>query len=291
MKIVISGGSGYIGRELEKYYQALGFDVVILGRKHFKRKVHDFKELLIGADAIIHLSGAGIFRRWTSSYKTELLRSRIDPLEKIYTSMKLIKERPSLLLSASAVGIYDYSDEVHTEDRNTKGKGFMPELVDEWEKAALKLEALEDMRVVLMRFGVVLGTQAPAFKKMRKIFSWGMGGRIGKGTQAFPCIHIEDLNDLTSFLMQRKDIHGPVNFVAPEIVTNKEFNKKFGKAFHRPSFFVTPRWVLYLMKGKASQLVTKGAKVYPERLLKVGYQFKYPDRDSILKSLSGKKTD
>jgi len=114
---------------------------------------------------------------------------------------------------------------------------------------------------------------------------------MGKGTQAFPFIHIDDLKDLTFFMMQRQDLRGPVNMVTPEQITNREFAKKMGKALHRPSFFIIPRWILYLMKGKASQILTKGSKVYPEKLMKYGYQFKYPDADSALKNLIGKKSN
>lgn len=288
MRIILTGGSGYIGTELREYYLSLGFEVVNIGRKHFRRSIHDFKELFREADVIIHLSGASIFERWTARYKRELYRSRIETLDKIHTAMKLIKERPTLLISASAVGLYAYDNEVHTEDNYRKGDHFLGELVGEWELAANRFNDLEEMRVVIMRLGVVLGKRAPAYQKMLSQFKWFTGGRIGKGTQAFSYIHIDDLKALTVFFMQRKDVQGAFNLVTPEVITNREFSKKMGKVLHRPSFFIVPSFVLWLMKGKASQLLTKGAKVLPERLQRMGYRFKYPDSDSVLQALNGK---
>lgn len=288
MRIIITGGSGYIGTELKEYYLSLGFEVANIGRKHFKRPIHDFKELFREADVIIHLSGASIFQRWTSRYRKELHRSRIETLDKIHTALKLIKERPTLLISASAVGLYAFDDELHTENQYRKGNHFLGELVGDWEASANRFNELEEMRVVIMRLGVVLGRKAPAYQKMLSQFKWFTGGRIGKGTQAFSYIHIDDLKALTVFFMQRKDVEGAFNLVTPEVITNREFSKKMGKALHRPSFFIVPSFVLWLMKGKASSLLTKGAKVVPERLMKLGYRFKYADADSALQALTRK---
>jgi uncharacterized protein len=286
MRIILTGGSGYIGTELKEYYLSLGFEVVNIGRKHFRRNIHDFKELFREADVIIHLSGASIFARWTSRYKKELFRSRIETLEKIHAALKLIKERPTLLISASAVGLYAFDDEVHTEENFRKGQHFMGDLVSDWEAAANRFRDLEGMRVVIMRLGVILGKNAPSYQKMESQFKWFVGGRFGKGTQPFSYLHIDDLKALSVFFMQRKDVQGAFNMVTPELVTNREFGKLMGRVLHRPSFFIVPSFILWLMKGKASVLLTKGSKVAPERLLKMGYRFKYPDAVSVLQALN-----
>ncbi len=285
MKIAISGASGFLGKELGAYYENLGFDVVRLSRKHFRSNIHDFKEHLRGVDVLIHLSGAVIFKRWTSSYRKELYASRLGTLEKLHTALKLIKERPKLILAASAVGLYSKDDHRHTEEVHVVGDDFLGQLVKAWEEKANELNELENMRVVNLRFGVVLGRKAAAFRKLILPFKLGVGGKLGTGNQPFSFIHVDDVKDITMFFIQRKDLSGPFNLVAPEIVSNKEFAQKIGHILRRPSFLPVPRWALWLLKGKASTILTKGSKVYPNRLLQEGYEFKYPTSDGTLEDL------
>ncbi len=285
MKIAISGANGFLGKELKSYYESLGFEVVGLSRKHYRRNIHEFKEYLREVDILIHLSGASIFKRWTASYQQVLYNSRLQTLDKIHTALKLIKDRPKLVIVASAVGLYSTDDHRHTEEIHVLGKGFLAQLVTDWEAKANELTQLEDVRVINMRLGVVLGKNAPAFQQLILPYKFGFGGRLGKGTQTFSFIHIDDVKDITMFFLQRKDLKGPFNLVAPEIITNREVAKKIGSILRRPSFFIVPRWVLWLMKGKASSILTKGSKAIPARLLEEGYKFKYPSADEVLKDL------
>jgi uncharacterized protein len=288
MRIVISGVSGFLGRALAEHFNAQGHHVISLSRKHFKWNIHDFKELFREADVLIHLSGAPIFKRWTYWYKKELYRSRIETTQKIISALKLIKERPNIIVAASAVGIYNYEGE-HTESSNDFGPGFISKLVIEWENALNQANELVGVRLIIARLGVVLSQTAPAYKKMLGPVKYWLGGRISTGKQGFSFIHLEDLIRAVDFMIANPSVRGNYNLCAPMPSTNKEFTALLAKAHRRTSFMVIPRFLLRMLYGRRADMLIYGQKVIPERLTLAGFQFLYPDAASVIHSLHLKK--
>ena len=288
MRIVIVGASGLIGSALTEMLEAEGHDIVPLGRKHFKRGIHEFKEFFREADVLINLAGAPILKRWTAAYKKKLKKSRIDPTEKIHTAFKLLKERPQLYIAASAVGIYEPTEQIHTEKSESFDGSFIGQLLQDWESSTLQFSSLQNVRVVIMRFGVVLAREGGAFPTMSRPFRWGVGGRIGNGKQAFSFIHLSDLVNAIRYFMNT-NVGGVFNLSAPKPVSNKDFSKALGKALHRPSFMIVPSFLLRLIYGEASKILVNSPWVVPEKLLANNFSFEFPDIESALKDLTKKK--
>ncbi|MCF8371293.1 MAG: TIGR01777 family oxidoreductase [Bacteroidales bacterium] len=288
MRVVISGASGLIGSALKEMFEAEGHEVVPLGRKHFKRNIHEFKEFFREADVLINLAGAPLLKRWTQSYKRKLRSSRVDTSEKIYTAFKLLKDRPLLYIAASAIGIYETSEKIHSEESQSFDPNFVGHLVQDWEKCNLQFTGLHNIRVVIMRLGVVLAKKGGAFPTMARPFKMGVGGRIGKGMQPLSFIHIKDLMNAIQYFINNKNANGIYNLVAPKPVTNKEFSKALGKVLKRPSFFIVPPFILRLLYGEASSIMVNAPWVIPEKLQSNGFKFDYPDIESALGDLTQK---
>jgi uncharacterized protein (TIGR01777 family) len=288
MRVVISGASGLIGSALKEMLEADGNEVVPLGRKHFKRNIHEFKEFLRETDVLINLAGAPLLKRWTQSYKRKLRSSRIDSSEKIYTAFKLLKDRPIVYIAASAIGIYETSEKIHSEESQSFDPNFIGHLVQDWEKCNLQFAGLHNVRVVIMRLGVVLSQKGGAFPTMARPFKMGLGGRIGKGLQPLSFIHIDDLKNAIQYFITNNSVNGIHNLVAPNPVSNKEFSKALGKALKRPGFFVVPRFILRLLYGGASSIMVDAPRVIPMKLLSDGFSFNFPDIESALTDLTNK---
>ena len=270
-------------------FETNGHDVVPLGKKHFKLGIHDFKELFREADVLINLAGAPILKRWSSLYKKKLRSSRIDTAEKIHTAFKLLKDRPRLYIAASAVGIYSSNNQQHTETSNQYDSGFLGKLVTDWEQANLHFAELHNVRVVIMRFGIILSNQGGAFPQMSRPFKWGVGGRIGKGKQAFSFLHISDLLKVVDFFISTPKAEGIYNLSSPNPVTNRAFSKALGKALKRPSFMIVPSFVLRLIYGEASQIILRAPWAVPQKLQQEGFVFDYPSIEQALVELTTKK--
>ncbi len=286
MKIVLSGAHGFIGRVLSSHFEKLDYDVVFISRKYYKLNIHDFKEIFREADVFINLAGAPILHRWTSSHKAKLYKSRIETTDKILTAFKLLKDRPRLYIASSAIGIYAAGDTNHTEDNNILADNYLANLVKTWENANMKAADLVNVRLIIMRMGIVLGKSGGAYKKMLRPFKIGLGGRIGKGRMWFSFIHIKDLVAAIDLFMQNGETQGIYNLCAPNPVTNKEFTKKLSKALNRPGFMIVPEFVLRLRYGKAADVVINTAKVTSDRLSTAGFKFQFPTIDESLKDLT-----
>lgn len=288
MKVVISGASGLIGSSLRGMFEAGGHEVVALGRRHFKRDIHEFKEFFREADVLINLTGEPLLKRWSQLYQRKLRNSRIDTSEKIFNAFKLLKDRPRTYIAASAIGIYKASEERHTEQSRSFAQGFVGQLVQDWEKSNLQFDNLHNVRVVLMRLGVVMAKKGGVFPTMARPFKMGFGGRIGNGKQPLPFIHLSDLIKAVQYFIENKSTTGIYNLVAPGALSNKEFSKVLGKALKRPSFFIVPKFVLRLLYGKASTIIVDAPWVVPEKLQANGFVFEYPDIESALAELTSK---
>jgi uncharacterized protein len=289
MKVVISGASGYIGKLASTHFEQQGYEIVPIGRIHFQWNIHDFKELLRGADIFIHLAGAPILKRWTGSYKKVLYSSRTEPTRKIVAAFRLLKERPKIFISASAVGIYNTSETIHTESSTLFGDDFLSDLVKHWEAELSKIDELVDVRHSVFRLGVVLGRKSKVYKQLLLPLKLGIGGRVAKGTQGFPMIHEADLLNAFDFVVNNPKVEGIFNLSIPKNTDNKTFTKKLAKALKRPSFMIIPGFLLNILYGGASVIMVKGPHVQSERLQQFGFAFNFDSADKIIKVLTNKK--
>lgn len=286
----IVGASGFIGGELVRQASEAGWEVVGFSRS--KRDpgggVAEWREwseepCVSGLDAIVNLAGEGIDKRWTEANKRKFRESRVGVVETIVDALKRADERPKVFLNGTAVGIYgDRGDEVLEEDAGA-GEGFLAGLCEDWERAADPAAGM-GVRVVSWRTGVVLGRGGAAWDKMSKAFSLGVGGRLGKGDQWMPWIHVEDLVGGMLHVLGT-NYGGPVNAVAPEPERNTDFTRKLGRALHRPAFMHAPAWALKLALGGFADALLASQRVEPKVMLQENYRFRYPSLESALDEL------
>jgi uncharacterized protein (TIGR01777 family) len=298
MNIAISGSTGLIGTTLKNYFLRNGHQVSEITRhpgrsKKFSRIYFDPKknyidaESLEGHDVIIHLAGANIAgQRWTDSYKKEILESRIQSTKLLVNTITKMNNRPKIFLCASAVGYYGNRDpQVPVNERSNAGHGFLPEVCHEWENASADLILL-GVRLVYMRFGVVLSKKGGALAKMLMPFYAGVGGKLGSGKQKMSWIALDEISSIVDFILSHDEISGPVNFVSPNPVTNKEFTKALGKVIHRLTILPMPAFAVRLLFGEMGQsLLLEGCHAVPEILQKHGYQFLYPTIETALQQV------
>ena len=285
MRVLITGGTGFIGQALCPRLAAAGHDVVVLSRQSqpalpagATRSVTRLGELDAGEfDAVINLAGAPIGdARWTSARKKLLLDSRVQTTARLVEWMGKSARRPKALLSASAVGYYgEQGDRPITED-TPPTPGFTHELCAAWEREAEKSTAL-GVRVCLMRIGVVLDRGGGALAKMLPAFRLGAGGRLGSGEHYFPWIHRDDMVAIVQWLLEKPRASGAYNAGAPNPVTNAEFTLALGEALGRPTVLPMPAAALRLLFGEMSELLLVSDRMLPQRLLNEGFEFRYPD--------------
>lgn len=292
MKIVITGGTGFLGRHLVAYLKTLGHETMLIQRSDTRQGTYRISKLIKSSDVLINLAGSSVIKRWTASNRKEILSSRLNTTKLLVDSILGIapEERPSLFLSASAIGIYD-SFSMHSESSENFDDSFLAEVCKEWEAAVETLRPT-NVRLCVMRIGIVLGIEGGMMKQLIPLFKAGFGGKIGSGKQPFSFIHYHDFCRAVEHLIENKPCKGIFNLTAPVISTNIEFTRMLAKACHRPAFFSVPEIALKMIYGKAAVVLTRGQKVYPKQLLDSGFQFKYPDIASAIENLiSQKKND
>ena len=264
MRVAIAGASGLIGTELSKALQARGDEVVKLPRGSAD---------IAGADVVVNLAGASVGgKRWSPSYKKEILESRV------LTTRRIVEARPRVLINASAVGYYGGRGDEVLDESASPGADFLAGVVVEWEKEAAKASS----RVVMLRTGIVLSKHGGALQQMLPPFKAFVGGPIGSGKQWFPWIHIADEVGAILWAIDRAELSGPVNLVAPGIVTMKDFATALGKALHRPSLFPVPAGPLKVLLGEFAGVLLEGQRAIPRKLLDSGFNFRFPDLDAAL---------
>jgi len=277
MKIVITGGTGFLGRHLSSYLLNLGHELVLIQRSDLKQGTDRISKLVNSSDVLINLAGSPVIKRWTVSNKKEILSSRLMSTMLLAEAILGLppSKRPKVFLSASAIGIYN-SKKTHNESSIDFGDDFLAEVCRQWEKCLEPIKKL-NMRVCILRIGIVLGADGGMMKQLIPLFKAGLGGRIGSGKQGFSFIHILDFCRIAAFLAENSQCNGIFNLTAPEISTNLLFTKALAKACHRTAFFTVPETALKLIYGKAAVALLQGQSVYPQHLLECGYQFAYPD--------------
>jgi len=292
-RILISGASGLIGSALVRAFSSSGNEVFRLVR----RSPQSAKEiawdpmrpvaakLVSGFDAVIHLSGESVSGRWTRGKKRRIRDSRVVSTENLARALALAEKKSSVFVCASAIGYYgDRGDEVLTEG-SAAGEGFLPAVCREWESATQAALAA-GIRVVNLRFGIVLSRDGGALRQMLLPFRWGLGGRIGSGRQWWSWIHIDDLVAAVFDILENRDLRGAVNTVSPNPVSNAEFTKTVAHTLGRPAIFAVPGFVVRFAFGEfANEGLLASARVLPERLSQAGFRFRYPGLEMTLKQL------
>ncbi|MGE0052181.1 MAG: TIGR01777 family oxidoreductase [Arcobacter sp.] len=278
--IAITGASGFVGSSLTKFFSNLGYKITPLSREILNNK-SNLEEVLNSSDIVINLAGANIINRWSESYKRLLYSSRIDTTSKIVNAINHIQNKPKLLISTSAVGIYD-NKTIYDENGNF-ANDFLSNLCQDWEKKALEAKN-EITKVSIFRFGIVLGRDGGALQKMLTPFKLGLGGTIGNGNQAFSFIHISDLLNAYKFVIENshEDIF---NLTAPKPTTNKGLTLALGKTLKRPTILPVPEFVLKLIFSEGARVLTDGQSVIPKKLLDLGFEFKFRTIEETIENL------
>lgn len=275
MKIAISGNSGFIGQHLTAFLSVGGDVIVPLKHSMFRFSTDEMlKEALTGCDVVINLAGTTINQRWTTKAKRKIKNSRISATRRLVSIINEMPVKPQLFISASAVGIYP-DEGIYSETSTAEGTGFLADVCIHWEEEAQKLS--RDVRLVIVRFGVVLSKDGGALPKMLLPFRFFIGGKIASGEQGFSWIHIEDVLHAIRFIIEHNDLSGVVNLVAPQPLTNQALTCAIADILRRPAWLTIPGKVFQYVYGEGVELFTKGQQAYPARLLSAGYVFRYSD--------------
>ena len=294
MKILITGGTGFVGTQISDRLIREGHELTVLTRSARKEaraglsylqgdptREGDWQEAIKQHDGVINLAGASIFKRWTDEYKRAILESRIKATKNIVEGIPTDTKKSFTLLSTSAVGYYGFSGDEKLNESSPSGEDFLARVTQQWEAEAMKAED-KGARVVFTRFGIVLGVRGGTLGQMIPLFKKFIGGPVGSGKQWFSWIHMEDLCEAFVFLIKHPDIAGPVNVCSPNPVRNKELAKSLGKALGKPSFLKAPGFLVKLVLGEFGSVVLKGQRVIPEQLLTHDFKFRYRDIDKAL---------
>ena len=301
MKIVIAGGTGFIGRHVSQLLIHEGHSVILLSRhtpdgKHLTniharhiqwdgRTQGSWAQECEGADVVINFSGAPIAdSRWTAKRKQELIDSRVQSTKALLQAISSWSNKPHTFITASGIGFYGDRGGELVNESSAPGEGFLQKLCQAWEGAAMEGEAL-GLRVIPIRIGMVLGPDGGALSKMTLPFRMFLGGPILPGSQFVSWIHREDLARLILFLITNSSVKGPINAVAPEAVTMQDFCRTLGKAMNRPSWFPVPEFMLRIALGELATMLTTGQRVHPLKALEAGFSYSYATLPTALDSL------
>jgi uncharacterized protein (TIGR01777 family) len=280
-KVAMSGATGFVGSHLSETFRTRGCDIVPLGRAAFQSGTDKLAELMEGVDIVVNLAGAPVIGRWTEEYKKVMFESRVDVTKKLVAACSMMEARPVLFISTSAVGYYAPGGATHTEEEHVKADNFLGHLAENWEGEALKA-ADAGMRTIIFRFGVVLGKDGGALKKMLTPFKMGVGGTIGDGSQSFSWIHMKDLTRAYEKVTDDASYEGIYNLTSPHPSTNKGLTEALGHALGKPTIIRVPKFVLRMQLGEGAQALAEGEKVLPKRLLDSGFTFSFSDIDEAV---------
>ena len=300
MRVIITGGSGLIGRALARDLGEAGHDIVVLTRdpdragrlppgvraaKWDGKTAQGWSALLDADTAIVHLAGESIAEgRWTAEKKRRIRDSRVVSGQAVMDAIREAQARPRVLIQSSAVGYYGpHGDEVISEEA-PPGRDFLAGICKEWEASTVEAEEL-GVRRALARTGIVLARGGGALPVMSLPFKMMIGGPIGDGRQWVPWIHLEDEVGALRFLLEREDAHGPFNLTAPHPVTNRELTRALARTLGRPGFLPAPGFALRIALGEMAGMVLQGQRAVPSRLREMGFTFRWPELEPALRNL------
>lgn len=306
MRTLITGGTGLIGRALIDSLVADGHTVTVLTRSPQKhqsslpsavtalgwdgKSAAGWGHLAEGADAIVNLAGEGIADgRWSAARKQRIRQSRVDAGRAVVEAVGQAKQKPKVVVQASAVGYYGIGDASPLPESSPAGQDFLGQVCADWEASSAEVEQM-GVRRTIIRTGIVLSTKGGAFPKLLLPFRFFAGGPIGHGRQYFPWIHIDDQVRAIRFLMENEQARGPFNLAAPNPPTNREFVQKLGKAMGRPALLPVPAIAFQLIFGEMSTVLLDGQRAVPTALQQAGFSFAQPEAVAAIRDiLAGKK--
>jgi uncharacterized protein (TIGR01777 family) len=298
MQIAITGSTGLIGTALSQHLEQRGDSVIrVMRRSPQQGEAHEVfwepeqgvidASALEGVDVLVHLAGENLSaRRWTPVQKERILYSRTRGTSLLAKTLTQLQSPPKVWISASAIGYYGNRPpgEVVDED-SPRGEGFLAEVTERWE-ASTRLAQEAGIRVVHLRFGIVLSERGGALAKMLPVYRLGLGGRIGSGDQMMSWVVLEEIPPVILHVLDHDNIQGPVNVVSPEAVSNQVFTRTLGKVLKRPAFFPLPAFAARLVFGEmGEELLLQGCHVRPTRLSDSGYRFRQPALESALRGM------
>jgi uncharacterized protein len=307
MKVVVAGGTGFVGVKLIERLHSLGnYEITLLARDpqranrqfpnlYFPKvtvvgysplQAGDWTKVLIGANAVINLAGTPIFgEAWTEKRKQEIIQSRQISTRVLVKEIGLLSNKPKVLINGSAIGFYGTDLTKIFDEYSFAGNDFLAGVCKAWEAETEPLIQAR-MRVIKLRTGIVLG-RGGVLDRILPIFKLGLGGKLGSGKQWFSWVHIEDLVSLILFAITNNQLENAVNGTAPEPVTNREFTKALAKILDRPAFIPAPAASLQLLYGESATLILDGQRVLPVKSQRNGFKFQYPEINGALSNILG----
>jgi uncharacterized protein (TIGR01777 family) len=300
MRILLCGGTGFIGKALTQALLSRGDEVWIITRKKPVTPPFDTAlphpsyvtwaewnnnpESMGRIDGIVNLAGESINQRWSEKAKGRILSSRLEAAAQIADNLGRMNFPPNVVVNASGISLYGHSGEqVFDESSLARPADFLGTTVVDWEKAADRIPV---QRLVKLRIGLVCAREGGAFPLLRLPYRLYGGGRMGNGKQGLPWIHLQDMVSLILFCLDHPEISGPVNAVAPDPVSNDEFGRMLGKVMHRPHWFHVPAVILRTVLGEMSTLVLNGQKAMPRKALEHGFVFAFPELEEALREIT-----
>jgi uncharacterized protein (TIGR01777 family) len=310
MNILMTGATGLVGTAVVRAFTAEGHTIYRLTRAEASNtsakvaRVFDLSwnpgtgdiggsvgsstpQVPANVDAVINLAGAPVVGgRWTKDRKALLRSSRVDTTRGLVSAIAKMNKRPQVLISASAIGYYGNRGDDPVTEKSEPGTDFLAELAKEWENEAVKAEKF-GVRVVLLRFGIILARQGGALPQMMLPFKYGLGGKLGSGRQWTSWIALQDVVAIVQEALRNDSWKGPVNLVAPQAVRNSDFTKSLAKVMHRPAIFAAPAFALRLAMGEMADTLLGGVRVAPQVLEQHGYRFLHANLDEALNAILG----
>ena len=285
MKIAISGGTGFIGKQVTDYLLRYGNEIILISRKDFADTENQLAKIVNSADVILNFAGSSVLCRWNKQNKAQIFSSRIDTTRLLVDAVRKnsSSHTPKVFINASAIGIYESSG-VHDESSTAFSTDFLASVCKAWERETEPLNEV-NVRTCILRIGIVLGITGGSLGKLLPLFKAGLGGKIATGKQSFSFIHIDDFCRVIEHLIINPQSSGVYNMTAPEPTNNELFTRALAKCLHRPALFTVPEFSLKLIYGEAAGIITSGIYARPAHLLSEDFQFKFPDISSALADL------
>jgi uncharacterized protein (TIGR01777 family) len=289
MRVLVTGATGFVGEPLCHMLRAAGHRLVVVSRHpaHAGDDAIGWDQVpraMRDVDAVVNLAGEPIAaRRWTGAQKMRILESRVGTTRALVDAVNVSPSRPAVLVNASAVGFYGDRGEEVIDESAGPGKGFLSKVCQAWEGEAMRAEPL-GLRVVRLRFGIILASDGGALARMLPPFRFFVGGPLGDGRQWMSWIHRDDVTGIILETLTNDGYRGPVNVTAPQPVTNRDFVKALGATVARPAILPAPAPVLRLALGEMADMLLTGQRVVPSVVQRLGYHFRYPQLTAALRA-------
>lgn len=299
MRIIITGGTGLIGRALAADLAKDSHDVIVLSRNPQRvahlpagarverwdgRTAEGWEPLADGADAIVNLAGEDIAKRWTKTRKQRVLESRLNAGAAVTQAVRAARRRPKVVVQASAVGYYGPRRDEEVTEETPPGDDFLAKVAMQWEASTAPVREM-GARLAVARIGIVLSNHGGALPILALPFRFFVGGRMGSGRQWWPWVHMADTVGALRFLIEDPRANGPVNVTAPHPVRNAEFVRALGRALRRPALLPAPAFALRLLLGERATVVVDGQRAVPRRLTALGYAYRFTEVGPALHNL------